>query len=288
MPVKAKTINAASDTAGRATGQGRRKSGPTWNPCGARMPGRVPGWPSVPLSAGRSGEPRPRTHHRHRHGRGGDRDRRTPARTAKGVQGGCRASGGGTTERPPRIRARAPRAEPVGGSNRRHPAAGSCRRMRPAFPRRCRTGGNHRAGQDARTDPRRAPVTDPADSWPGGIGRRGRTCPRARTGPERVGRSGRKKNFDGCGIFNGISNGVICTMFPHYTYTTFSYFFTSFHVFSRVIFRPSKKSKKTPFLLGFFGILIGRSGGIWTHGLLLPKQTRYQAALRSDIVENGV
>lgn len=120
MPVKAKTINAASDTAGRATGQGRRQSGPTWNPYGARMPGRVPGWPSVPLSAGRSGEPRPRTHHRHRHGRGGDRDRRTPARTAKGVQGGCRAFGGGTTERPPRIRAQAPRAEPVGGCRSQH------------------------------------------------------------------------------------------------------------------------------------------------------------------------
>lgn len=189
MPVKAKTINVASDTAGRATGQGRRQSGPTWNPYGARMPGRVPGWPSVPLSAGRSGEPRPRTHHRHRHVRGGD------FFTCLILTGG--REGGGTTERPPRIRARAPRAEPVGGSNRRHPAAGSCRRMRPAFPRRCRTGGNHRAGQDARTDPRRAPVTDPADSWPGGIGRRGRTCPRARTGPERVGRSGQKKILTG-------------------------------------------------------------------------------------------
>ena len=69
-PSRRRRSTAASDTAGRATGQGRRQSCPTWNPCGARMPGRVPGCPSVPLSAGRSGEPRPRTHHRHRHGNG--------------------------------------------------------------------------------------------------------------------------------------------------------------------------------------------------------------------------
>ena len=219
------------------------------------MPGQVPGWPFVPLSAGRSGEPRPRTHHRHRHGRGGDRDRRTPARTAKGVQGGCRASGGGTTERPPRIRARAPRAEPVGGSNRRHPAAGSCRRMRPAFPRRCRTGGNHRAGQDARTDPRRAPVTDPADSWPGGIGRRGRTCPRARTGPERVGRGSGGR---------GTGKGIACSV-RHYKIILalhLHYIDTPFHAFSRLAKRKRRKCAAPLILLGFIEVLNGRTDEI--------------------------
>ena len=33
---------------------------------------------------------------------------------------------------------------------------------------------------------------------------------------------------------------------------------------------------------------VGRTEGIWTPDLLHPKQTRYQAALRSDISANGL